>query len=453
MFLKKRFFYLSFLIAVISVVGVKVSLCYFLAMILLCVMAVALAVDVLVLLYTKMEGERMIAQKLDLGERNFVKLKVEIKRGWIKSCYTIDELPAEFRCSNDTQTMERDEDGCFVSSYTLFPTRRGAYKLGRMLVFATLLGLVERRFVIEKMGRGVDVYPAFSRLREKEQQARSMTVENMGIHKRQLPTNQTEFQDIREYVIGDDIRAVNWKATARAGKIMVNNYEDERSQNIYNIINCGRVMHRTFGGLSLEDYAVNASLLVSYSAMNTENDNVGLFTFGPTGIDYLPSRCGQLQLKNIMKQLYSLETEYGEGDLEELCLRVDRYVQRRSLMILHTDYATLGALERDLPLLRRLSQRHCLVVVMFLDKELENVSERKNKARNAAFDAVNAVNTEKIKVSELVEGSIASNLVQQKLAISDKLQQLGIHCVLTYPENVSFSVVRKYIELKAKRAW
>lgn len=460
MFIKKRFFYLSFIIASISVVGVKVPLFYMLAMICAGLLVLALLVDVLMLLYVKMEGERTIAQKLDLGEKNPVRLAIRVTRGMISSCYSIDEIPADLRCSTDEQPMIKTEDGELECLYTLFPTRRGAYKLGRMLVFASFLGLVERRFIVEKKGREVDVYPAFSRLREKEQQARTMTVENMGIHRRQMPSNQTEFQDIREYVIGDDIRTVNWKATARAGRTMVNNYEDERSQNVYNIIDCGRVMHRTFDGLTLQDYAINASLLVSYSAISTENDNVGLFTYGPKGTDYLPSRCSQLQLKNIMKRLYALETEYGEGDLEELCLIVDRQVQRRSLMILHTDYTTLAALERELPLLRRLSQRHCLVVVMFLDKEIENVSERKNKAKSVNNSQITAeitnINDEKggkIKLFDLVEGSLASDLVQQKLAISDKLQQLGIHCVLTYPENMSFSVVRKYAELKAKRAW
>lgn len=453
MFLRSRFFITLFAIAALAVLGLWLPLFYKLALLAVVVFCVACFVDMVVLTMTRVTGDRRVSQKLDLGEKNRVTIRLTVEKGRMKHCYAIDEMPMELRSETEHLEFCHDDDGSLIAKYSVFPVRRGAYKLGRVLVFGSFLGFVERRFVLVEKGRGVDVYPAFSRLREKEQQARSLQVAEYGSHKRQIPANQTEFQDIREYVPGDDIRTVNWKATARAGRTMVNNYEDERSQHIYNIIDCGRTMHRTFGGVTLQDYAINASLLLSYTALHTEGDNVGLFSYGSTGIDYLPSRSGEVQLNNILKQLYSLETEYGEGDLEELCLILDRKVQRRSLVCLYTDYTTLTALERQICFLQRISRRHCLVVVMFLDRELENLSERKNWVSDG-FEGVNGHNGNgKTEVSDFVERSLAKDLLQQKLSIVDRLQQNGIQCVLTYPENLSFSIVRKYMELKAKRAW
>lgn len=453
MFLRNQFFIILFAIAAVSVVGVWITPLYYAALAGVAAVVVATVVDAAVLLFTKVRGERIISQKLDLGENNRVGIAMEVLRGSIRKCYAVDEMPQYLRCETEQLTLQRQEGRAYEGQYNLFPVRRGAYELGRLLVFGRFLGMLERRFVIVKKGERVDVYPAFSRLREKEQQVRSMQVEAYGTHRRQVPANQTDFMDIREYVPGDDIRTINWKATARAGRTMVNNYEDERSQHIYNIIDCGRGMHRTFGGLTLQDYAINASLLLSYTALHSEGDNVGFFSYGPKGIEYLPSRSGDIQLNNIMKHLYGMETEYGEGDLEELTLVLGRKVQRRSLVCLYTDYSTMRALERQMDFLKRISKRHCLVVVMFIDKELESLSEAVYEPSAPISNTKSQTNKYKTSSSDYVKRSLAKDLSMQKLSIVDRLQQNGIQCVLTYPESLSFNIVRKYIDLKARRAW
>lgn len=415
MFLRKRFFISAFILALTAVLGVWIPVLYILARIGVWALAAACIVDAALLMYCKVEGRRIISDNLDLGEKNIIEHQLNVVRGRITSADIIDELPATFRQTDP------------LPGYTLaYPTTRGSFVLGNVYAFIRVLGLLERRVRVVKKGNRVRVYPAFSKLREKDKQIRSRQIVSLGSHKRQMPSNQTEFQDIREYVVGDDIRTVNWKATARTGKVMVNNYEDERSQHIINIIDCGRIMHRTFNGLTLQDYAVNASLQLSYSALNVEGDCVGLSTYGPAGLRFLPAKSGERQLNSILQQLYALETEYGEGDMEGLCLMLDRKVQRRSLVILYTDFATLESMERQLPFLQRISRRHTLVVVSFIDRDLENVSE-------SDFS---------------VQGSIASDLMLQKRLICDRLQRQGIHSVLTYPDSLTYSVVNKYLELR-----
>lgn len=442
MFLKNRFFIILFSIAAISALGILVDVLYGVAIAALCLFAIVSIADAVMLMTLRLEGERSIASKLDLGEENIISFNVKIKRGRLRGAYVIDEIPTEFLTDTDRHDMEKDRDGDYGCHYAITPSCRGHFELGRTLVFASFLGLLERRIVLVNSGKKVDVYPAFSRLREKDEQVRSKQILSTGSHKRQLPANQTEFRDIREYVVGDDIRTINWKATARTGNTMVNEYEDERSQHIVNVIDCGSAMQRTFHALSLQDHAINASLLVSYSALEKESDCVGVCSYGPKGISFLPPRAGKVQFKSIMQQLYALGTEYGESDIEQLCLMLDRNVKRRSLVFLYTEIPTMSALERQLQFFKRISTRNCLVVVNCLDKELESVSERHFEGK-----------TQRKYHSQCVERTLAKDMVNQKQLIADTLQQNGIYCLSIYPEALSFGVLKKYLELKEKRAW
>lgn len=459
MFLTTRFFTILCSIAALFALGLLSEGIYYLSLAVLIVFVATVIIDAAALLWVRLDGRRTIASKLDLGEENTVKIRFSVTRGTIKNAYIIDETPSQLITYATTSPLnhpQKVENGTFSMSYSVMPSMRGAYTLGRCMAYVSLLGLWERRIVIENEGVNVDVYPAFSRLREKDREVRSMQSMATGTHKRQLPANQTEFRDIREYVVGDDIRTINWKATARTGVTMVNEYEDERSQHIICAVDCGRAMHRTFNSLTLQDHAINTSLLVSYSALEVESDCVGICSYGPKGINFLPPRAGKVQFNSIMRQLYALETEYGESDLEELCLLIDRSVKRRSLIVLFTELPTMTSLERELPFLKRISARNCLLVVNCLDHELESVSERNfsNSTANSAQAHSNTTqkqsNTSQV---QCVERSIANDMVLQKHLIADTLQQNGIYCVSTYPDHLSFSVLKKYIELKAKRAW
>lgn len=441
MFLKKRFFIILFSIAALAAFGVLMDIFYKIALVGLCIFVGATFADIVMLILLRIEGSRDIASKLDLGEENCVKFNMKVTRGILKSGYIIDEIPSEFLTEAEVHEVKKSRDG-FACSYQFFPSRRGNFNLGRTLLFASVLGLLERRIVLTDKGQEVDVYPAFTRLREKEEQVRSKQVLSTGSHKRQLPSNQTEFRDIREYVVGDDIRTINWKATARIGNTMVNEYEDERSQHIINVIDCGSAMQRTFNSLSLQDHAINASLLVSYSALEKESDCVGVCSYSPKGISYLPARAGKMHFSSIMQQLYALGTEHGESDIEQLCITLDRNVKRRSLVFLYTDIPTMTALERQLQFFKRISTRNCLVVVNCLDKELEEVSMRD-------LDG----NTKRSQHHKYVECTLAKDMINQKQLIADTLQQNGIYCLSIYPEALSFGVLTKYLELKSKRAW
>ena len=250
-------------------------------------------------------------------------------------------------------------------------------------------------------------------------------------------SHSTEFEEIREYVKGDDYRRINWKATARRQTLMVNHYDEERSQLLYNIIDHGRQMQRSFEGLTLADYAVNATLQLSFTAMN-HDDLVGLVTFGHGSPRVVPARKSHKQLNILLEQLYRLQWKYAESDFSQLVSTLVKCVPRRALIMLYTDFYTLDALYRQLPHLQRIARRHALVVVFFEDRQL------KTAATPLPPQASNG---------EHIIHALSADLVLQKQTMVDILRRNGINAILTIPDLLTGNVVRRYFTLKQQGAW
>ncbi|MEJ2617906.1 MAG: DUF58 domain-containing protein [Ignavibacteriaceae bacterium] len=155
-----------------------------------------------------------------------------------------------------------------IISYNLKPVKRGEYNFGSINLFVSSpLKLVLRKFRFSG-DKIIPVYPSYIQMRKYELFAISNRLSDVGIKRIRRIGHSTEFEQIKEYVIGDDYRTVNWKATARKNELMVNNYQDEKSQQVYNVIDMGRTMKMPFNGMSLLDYAINTSLVISNIALH-----------------------------------------------------------------------------------------------------------------------------------------------------------------------------------------
>ena len=205
---------------------------------------------------------------------------------------------------------------------------------------------------------------------------------------------------------------------------MVNVYQDERSQQIYNLIDKGRVMQQAFEGMTLLDYAINASLALSYVAMRKE-DRAGLLTFADHLDTVLPASRQPGQMQKAMEVLFAQQTDFGETDYSSLCVSVNKIITKRSLLILYTNFTTLVALHRQLPYLQQLGQRHRLLVVFFEEESVETQRQ-----------------------PSLFHGVIAEKFAYEKRLIVSLLRQHGITALLTHPEQLSVNVINKYLEIK-----
>ncbi len=400
----------------------------------LVILGVFTLLDILLLYRLKngISGERITTEKFSNGDENWV--KINLKNHYNFSIYTeiIDEVPFQFQVRNNFfgQNLQPGEQKNLV--YQLRPVQRGEYHFGLINVFVySPLRLIKRRYQLGKV-QMVKVYPSYLQMRKYELLAISDRLTEAGIKKIRKIGHNLEFEQIKEYVRGDDIRTINWKATARHSKLMVNHYQDEKSQQVFAIIDKGRLMQQPFAKMSLLDYAINASLVIANIA-TLKQDKAGLITFSNQVNTMLGASRANAQMPSILESLYSQKTDFKESNFEKLYIRVKKQITHRSLLILYTNFESLSGLSRQMPYLRRLALHHLLLVVFFENTELKTLLEKP------------ALDTEEIYLQ-----TIAEKFAFEKRQIIKELNRYGIHALLTTPQNLTVDSINKYLEFKSR---
>jgi uncharacterized protein (DUF58 family) len=241
-----------------------------------------------------------------------------------------------------------------------------------------------------------------------------------------------EFEQIKEYVAGDDIRTLNWKATAKRNSLMVNQFQDEKSQSVYMVIDKGRLMKMPFNRLSLLDYAINATLVLS-NVILKKQDKAGVFSFSKKVENRVVAEKRSSQMQLILENLYNIKTDFFESDFSRLYVDIKKNLTQRSLVILYTNFETVDGLHRQLPYLKAIAKSHLLVVVFFNNTELEDLIQKKADTVQEIYDKV-----------------IAEKFAFEKRLIVNELKKYGIYSVLTDPENLTLDTINKYLEIKAR---
>ena len=401
---------------------------------LLGVLLLAVAADAVLLWQQRaIRGGRSCSERFSNGDDNEVRLWVESDYPFRASLEIIDEIPHVFQRRDICFTIALSpQAGRQTICYRLRPTERGVYAFGRLRVFAASpLGLVERRYTCGEP-QDVKVYPSYLRLHQYEFLAIHQNLSEAGVKRIRRVGHHTEFEQIKDYVAGDDYRTINWRATARRHQLMVNVYQDERSQQIYHLIDKGRVMQQAFRGMTLLDYSINAALALSYVALR-KDDRAGLVTFADHVETFLMASRHSGHLQRMQEALYHEQTDFGETDFAALCVSVNQHLQRTGLLILYTNFFGIVSLRRQLPFLQQLSRRHRLLVVFFEDVEL------------AVFAASPPADEE-----ERSQREMAAKFIREKQQVVATLRQAGIYALLTTPDHLSVDVVNKYLEMKSQ---
>ncbi|MFB6257222.1 MAG: DUF58 domain-containing protein [Flavobacteriales bacterium] len=379
------------------------------------------------------KGERETADEWSNGDENPVRIRVTNRYPMSIKGEVIDEAPPQTQLRDLRSSMEWGPGATRIMEYHVIPRERGRYRYGKLNVFVRLLaGTVARRhrFPMEK---DIQVLPAFKRMRSFEFLAVSDRLTEMGVRPIRRLGESTEFERIRPYVQGDDRRAVNWKASARKDELMVNEYREERSQEVFSLIDTGRVMEMPFEGMTLLDHAINASLVLSNIAM-VKKDRPGLLTFSYRPHRFIQASSDPIQMRRIMENLHDLDPDYLETDMERLYLTVRKRVPQRSLLLLFTNISSMSGLERMAPPLRMLARSHTVLVVLFRNTELEDLFTQDPEDARAVHDR-----------------AVAEDLIMEKERIAKELERYGILVLSTRPEKLTVNVINKYLELKAKR--
>lgn len=396
---------------------------------------VLLGLDIF-LLYRASEGiyaHRNTPERLSNGDDNEIGIYVTNRYRFPVQVGIIDEVPIQFQRRDVWFETKLPVGGQKTITYQLRPVKRGEYAFGRIRLYArTPLAMVQRRFTAGT-SETLPVYPSFVHLRKYELMAVSQRLSDFGAKRIRRIGHSMEFDQIKQYVPGDDYRTLNWKATARRGQLMVNGYTDERSQSIYCVIDKSRAMRMPFNGLSLLDYAVNASLALSKVVM-LKDDKAGLITISDRKGAVIPADRKAGQLSRIIEVLYREKTRYLETNMELLYTTIRRAVKQRSLLVFFTNFESMSGMQRQLPLLKHMARFHALVVVFFENTELSKLTNK------PAAD-----------VEEIYLHTIASKFAYEKKQIVRELNLHGIQAILTPPEDLTVNTINKYLEIKARQ--
>ncbi len=375
---------------------------------------------------------RYVPKLMSLGDPNKIYIIIDNYSSFRLEINVIDEVPYQFQFRDFQMDIELGKSESQELMYELTPNIRGDYQFGNVNVFSqSMIGLVKRKHVFNEE-YSVPVYPSLIQMKEFELKTMSRVSTFQGIKKMRRLGHSYEFEQIKTYVPGDDYRSINWKATGRNGTLMVNQYEDERAQQVYTILDKSRSMKMPFNNLSLLDYAINTSLTISNIALR-KNDKAGLITFSDKIETTIKAESKKGQLKKILETLYKEEESQSEANYELLYKSLKRFINNRSLLFLYANVESQFALDRILPILRKINALHLLVFVFFENSEIAEYGDSDAKD-----------------VREIYLKTIAKKYTNEKEQIAQKLNQLGIQTIFTKPEDLSINTINKYLELKAR---
>lgn len=427
-------YYIAAAAAVVFVASYFLPPWFRIGVLILILLGLALVVDTLLIYSIKngVKAERWLPDRFSMGDDNKVILLFQNHYHFPVNISVIDELPVQFQERKWLRKLRMETKGKSMLEYKLRPVTRGEYVFHDINVYVQApLGLVKRRYIFPAQ-HTVKVYPSFVQMRRYQLLAVSNRLQEAGVKKIRRIGHSLEFEQIKDYVRGDDYRTINWKATARKGNLMVNSFTDERSQQVYCLINKGRVMKMPFDNLTLLDHAINASLVLSNVAL-IRQDKAGLITFEREIDTFLPADKKPTQMNLILESLYRQQTTFLEPDFEKLFSVIRNRITNRSLLILFTNFESLESLNRELPALKRMAHYHLLLLVFFENSELKSITSKQ------------ATTLEGIYIK-----TIAEKFAYEKRQMVKELHKNGILSILTTPANLTVNTINRYLELKTR---
>lgn len=430
-----RFFFILFgLSVVLMVTGFYLPVLLYFGQFSLVVLVILTILDGLLLFANKtpLSAKRTIEARLNLGDETTIEIEVKNTGNQPYRITLYDEPPYAMQARDLTFYGFIKPGNQAHFTYSFKPTQRGEYEWKNIHIFIrSFIRLLERRSIVETPQK-VLVYPSVIQMKNVEFLIFNQQTQQRGIKKIRRLGHNNEFEQIKSYIQGDDIRTINWKATSRRSELMVNQYQAQRSQSVYAIIDKSRSMEHRFEGLTLLDHAINSTLVFSNIALK-KGDKIGLVSFSHKMGTQLAPSAGKRQLQRILDALFAQKTAFKEANYSLLYQSLRKTIPFRSLLMLYTNFETELAMHRALPMLKNINKKHVLVVIFFKNTDLnETLTKRPSTAR------------------ELYVATLSEDVINIKKRIAKELNRHGIQTVLTAPNELNIDTLNKYLELKSK---
>lgn len=390
---------------------------------------------------SQLKVRRVMPRRFMIGEENEVQLHITVKLARRRSrtpVFTIkDEYPPELdlrgeRLLTAKTRRSRSGEAEATAGYKLYAASRGDYGFGDVSMrWRSPLGLVVKQVSLPA-AESVKVYPNINEAKRYELFAQRNRQMMAGMRRTRLRGQGREFESLRDYVLGDELRHISWTATARRGKLTTRQYQIERNQNIVVMIDAGRLMTSRIEHLSKLDHAINAALAIGYVA-TSGGDNVGLLVFNRQVVSYLPPQRGHSQLSAMTEALYSVKAQMIEPSYARAFQHLSQNCKRRSLVVILTDLVDRDASAELLAYTAALLPRHLPLIVTIGDNDLRAL-----------------VSTEPKIVADVYKQSVAEELLQQREEALARITELGGLALDVQAVQLSFQLVNKYLEVKER---
>jgi uncharacterized protein (DUF58 family) len=378
--------------------------------------------------------ERLMDERFAMGAENQVTIKIRNRARRSVKFIVKDEYPSQMELLDHPRiaSLTIPTNRSRTWSYELLPTGRGKYNFGKTaLRFQTKLGLLWKQYNFPTES-DVKVYPNIREAKKNELYAHRNRRPDPGIRRMQLRGQGREFESMREFVTGDEIRHISWHATARRGKVITRQYTIERSQNVVVLLDTGRLMTARIGKLSKLDHAINAALSIAYVAASG-GDNVGLMAFARRVLNYLPPRRGRDQINRVMESLYNLEPQLIEPSYARAFNFFSVNCKRRSLVIILTDLVDRDASAELLMHTSKLIPRHLPLIVTIGDTDLREL-----------------VRTKPNKAADVYQQGVAEEILRQREEALSRIRHAGGLALDVPARQLSIALVNKYLEVKQR---
>lgn len=417
-------------------IGLVLNLSFIIGQLLLFLLFLTVLVET-ILLYSKSQlvtSRRILPNRLSNGDENSIELQIRNNSTIDLDLTIYEDLPdlLQLRIWKIAVLLKKSANQKVV--YEVRPTQRGIYTWQNtsILCSVSFLSFVARKMTFEDMA-SISCYPSFEQFKKLPLDALINTFSEINTTHIRKIGQSLEFEQIKDYVSGDNYRHINWKASAKQGRLMLNQYQAERSQDIYMVLDMGRSMKMPFNQQTLLDYAINGSIALTKSILDVK-DKAGLITFSSKNCTYLPARSEYKQFGTINDILYNLTTDFLESDFERLYKFVRFKVRQRSLLIIFTNFDSINSLKRNLQYLKAIAQYHLVLVVFFENSEI-----------------VEFVNQPASNLREIYSNTIGKHFLSQNQLILKELLKSGIQGLITQPHLLSIETINKYIQIKRKQ--
>lgn len=394
---------------------------------------IALALADLALGWTvKIEARRVVPAVLSVGRANAVTLQLRSSLRRTAALEVVDDGAEAVEAQGMPAKLSLAPGARAVWKYHLFPRRRGAHVLGDLWVrVRTPLGLWQRQVRVPAE-QTVRVYPDLEAVRIYEKLVREARDERFTRAARRRG-GESEFERLREYTRDDDVRRIDWKATARRGSVIAREYQLERNQNIVFLLDLGRLMTAESGGLSHLDHALNATLMLSHVSVRA-GDQVGLAAFDTSLRTWVAPEGGAQALKKLVRATYDLFPSLVEPDYRSVFATLKLRVRKRSLLVLFTQVLDVAAQKQLVPLIRSLSPTHLPLCVVFRDESVEAL-----------------LSPDKTEALDLYTRGPAAVEILWRERLVEEMRAAGALVLHVHPRELTQQLIARYLDVKARQ--